>query len=62
MLKPSLKDFDHNLIRMQNEYNFLIVEHSLSLPFFEIGVKTEFSSPVVTVEFFKFAYILSVTL
>jgi len=28
-------------------------EHSLALPFFDIGMKTEFSSPVATAEFSK---------
>ena len=37
-------------------------EHSLALPFFEIGMKTDFSSPAATVEFSKFAGILSVAL
>ena len=38
-------------------------EHSLALPFFEIGMKTEtFSSPVATAEFSKFAAILSAAL
>ena len=36
-------------------------EHSLALPFFGIGIKT-FSSPVATVEFSKFADILSAAL
>ena len=34
-------------------------EHSLALPFFGIGMKTDFSSPVATAEFSKFAGILS---
>ena len=37
-------------------------EHSLALPFFGIGMKTDFSSPVATVEFSKFAGIFSATL
>ena len=37
-------------------------EHSLALPFFGIGIKLTFSSPVVTAEFSKFAGILSVAL
>ena len=36
-------------------------EHSLTLPFFGIGMKTDFSSPVATAEFSKFAGILSET-
>jgi len=34
-------------------------EHSLALPFFGIGMKWTFSSPVATAEFSKFADILS---
>ena len=35
-----------------------LFEHSLALSFFEIGMKTDFSSPVATAEFSKFAGIL----
>ena len=34
-------------------------EHSLALPFFRTGMKTDLSSPVATAEFSKFAGILS---
>ena len=37
-------------------------EHSLALPFFGIGIKTTFSSPVATAEFSKFAGIFSAAL
>ena len=37
-------------------------EHFLALPFFGIGMKTDLSSPVVTVEFSKFSGILSAAL
>ena len=37
-------------------------EHSLALPFFGIGMKTDLSSPVATAEFSKFAGILSAAL
>ena len=37
-------------------------EHSLALPFFGIVMKIDFSSPVATVEFSKFAGILSTVL
>jgi len=37
-------------------------EHSLALPFFRIGMKMTFSSPVATAEFSKFAGILSAAL
>ena len=36
-----------------------LFEHSLSLPFFGTGMKTDISSPVSTAEFSKFAGILS---
>ena len=35
------------------------LEHSLALPFFEIEMKSDLSSPVATAEFSKFAGILS---
>ena len=37
-------------------------EQSLALPFFGIGMETDFSSPVATAEFSKFAGILSTAL
>ena len=37
-------------------------EHSFALPFFGTGVKTDFSSPAATAEFFKFVGTLSVAL
>ena len=37
-------------------------DHSLASPFFCIGMKLTFSSPVVTAEFSKFAGILSAAL
>ena len=36
--------------------------HSLALPFFGTGLKTDLSSPVATAEFSKFAGILSAAL
>ena len=39
-----------------------LFEHSLALPFFGIGMKTDFFSPVATAEFSKFAGILSTAL
>ena len=41
LLKPSLEDCEHDLASMLNEYNCAVVEHSLTLPFFGIGMKTE---------------------
>ena len=37
-------------------------EHSLALPFYEIGMKTKLSSPGATAEFSKFAGRLSAAL
>ena len=42
--------------------NVQLLEHSLELYFFGIGMKTDNFSPVATVEFFKFAVILSAAL
>ena len=39
-----------------------LFEHSLALPFFGIGMKADFSHPVTTAEFFKFAGTLSAAL
>ena len=39
-----------------------MIEHSLALPFFWIGMKLTFSSPVATAEFSEFAGILSAAL
>ena len=38
------------------------LEHSLALPFFVIVMKTNFSSPVATAEFSKFAGVLRAAL
>ena len=51
LLKPSLKNFEHYLTSMWNEYNF---EHSLTLSFFRMEWKLTISIPVATAEFFKF--------
>ena len=55
LLKPSLKELEHYLVSMRNEQ----FDHSSALAFFEIAIKTDLSSPVATVEFSKFAGILS---
>ena len=41
LLKTSLKDFEHKLASMWNEHNCMVVEHSLALLFFGIGMKTD---------------------
>ena len=40
----------------------MVVEHSLALLFFGIGMKTDFSSPVAAADFSKFPGILSAAL
>ena len=62
LLKPGLENLKHHFTSMWDECNCAIVEHSLALPFFEIGMKLTFSSPVATAEFSKFAGILSAAL
>ena len=59
LLKPSLENFEHYFASLWDECNF---GHSLALPFFGIGMKTDLFSPVATAEFSKFALILSVAL
>ena len=63
LLKPSLKDFEHNLTSMWNEHNRLdslnILWHCPSLG---LEWKLTFSSPLATAELSKFAEILSITL
>ena len=39
-----------------------LLEHSLALPFFGIGMKTDLTSPVATAEFSKFAGIMRAAL
>ena len=43
LLKPSLKDFEHNLISTRNERYCPEFEHSLALPFSGIIMKTDLS-------------------
>ena len=45
MLTLSLKDFQHYLASMWNKSNWVVVEHSLALIFFEIEMKTDFFQP-----------------
>ena len=42
LLKPSLKDSEHNLASMWNECNYRVVWTFLVLPFFGTGMKTDF--------------------
>ena len=43
LLKPSLKDFEHDLTSMWNEHNCTIVWTFFGIALFEIGMKTDFS-------------------
>ena len=47
LLKPSLKDFEHNLVSMWNECNCAVVWHSLALPFFGIWRRKWQPTPVL---------------
>ena len=58
LFKPSLKDFEHYHASMWNECNCV----ALAMPFFGIGKKLTFSSPVAAAVFSKFASILSAAL
>ena len=54
----------HCLLGLACEMSTLMqqFEHTLALPFFGIGMKTDFSSPVTTAKFSKFAGVLSAAL
>ena len=41
LLKPGLENFEHYFSSMWDECNCEVVEHSLALPFFGIGMKTD---------------------
>ena len=41
LLKPSLENFENYFASVLDEYNCAVVEHSLELPFFGIGMKTD---------------------
>ena len=41
LLKPGLENFDHYFTSVWDECNCVVVEHSLALPFFGIGMKTD---------------------
>ena len=66
LLKPGLENFDHYFASVWDVCNCAHIaqffEHSLALPFFGVGRKTDLSSPVATAEFSKYAGILSAAL
>ena len=41
LLKPGLENFEHYFASMWDECNCVVVERSLALPFFEIGMKID---------------------
>ena len=41
LLKPGLENFEHYFASVRDECNCVVVEHSLALPFFGIGMKTD---------------------
>ena len=62
LLKSNLKHFEDYITSVWDECNCAVVWTLFALPFFGIGMKLIFSSPVATAEFSKFADILSAAL
>ena len=62
LLKPGLEILNITLLACEMSAIVQEFENSLALPFFGMGMKTDFSSPAATAEFSKFAGILSAAL
>ena len=63
LLKPGLENFEHYFASMWDECNCAVdFEHSLALPFFGIGMKTDLFQSCGHCWFSKFASILSAAL
>ena len=62
LLKSSLRILSITLLVCEMSAVEQLFEHSLPLPFFGIGMKLTFSSPVATAEFSKFPGMLSAAL
>ena len=62
LLKPSLKDFEHNLASMWNVCNCTVIWTFFGIAFFCDCNENWFSSPLATAEFSDFAGILMVYL
>ena len=62
LLKPGLKNFEHYFLECEMNAIVWYFLHYLAVPFFGIGMKTDFSSPVATDEFSRFAGVLSAAL
>ena len=62
LLKPGLENFKYYFTSVWDEYNCAVVWAFFGIAFFGSEMKTDFSSPVATAEFSKFAGILSAAL
>ena len=62
LFKRSLKDFEHYLASMWNEWNCGVVWTFFDIAFWGLEWKQAFSSPVANPEFSKFASMLSAAL
>ena len=62
LLKPSLKNFEHNLTSMRNEHNCMVICTFFGIALFGELNENIFSSLVATAEFSKFAAILNAAL
>ena len=62
LLKPGLENFEHYLLACEMSATVREFEHSLALPLFGIGMKTDLFRSLATAEFSKFAGILSAAL
>ena len=62
LLKPGLENFEHYLLACEMSAIVCYFEHSLALPFFGIGMKTDLFQSVATAEFSKITGILSAAL
>ena len=60
--KPGLQNLSITSLACEMSATVRLFEHSLALPFFGIGMKTDFCSPVATAQFSKFAGISSAAL
>ena len=62
LLTPGLENFEHYLLASEMSAIVRYFEHSLALPFFGIGVKTDLFQSCATAEFSKFAGLLNAAL
>ena len=59
LLKPGLKNFEHYFTSVWDECNYAVIWAFFGIAFLWSGNENNFSSPVATAEFSKFAGILS---